>query len=63
MIFGTTGGEAMSTAKIAVSMDKHLLTRLDRLVKGRAFATRSQAVQVAVREKIERMEHTRLARE
>jgi metal-responsive CopG/Arc/MetJ family transcriptional regulator len=53
----------MSATKIAVSMDPTVLARLDRLVKGRVFASRSQAVQVAVQEKMERLRHGRLARE
>jgi metal-responsive CopG/Arc/MetJ family transcriptional regulator len=53
----------MSTAKVAVSLDRKLLGKLDRLVKGKVFANRSLAVQTAVREKIESLEHTLLARE
>ena len=53
----------MPTSKFAVSMDPKLLTRLDRLVKGRRFRSRSEAVQIAVREKLERIERSRLARE
>jgi len=53
----------MSTAKIAISLEKELLARVDRLVKTRVFPNRSQAVRSALREKIERLEHTRLARE
>lgn len=34
----------MSTAKVAVTMDKVLLDRLDRLVKSRRFPNRSRAV-------------------
>ncbi|MDY7010236.1 MAG: ribbon-helix-helix domain-containing protein [Planctomycetota bacterium] len=53
----------MAVKKFAVSMGPELLNRLDRLVKSRVFSSRSQAVQVAVREKVERLEHSRLARE
>ena len=53
----------MAVKKFAVSMEPELLSRLDHLVKNRAFRSRSQAVQVAVREKVERFEHSRLARE
>jgi metal-responsive CopG/Arc/MetJ family transcriptional regulator len=53
----------MSTAKIAISLEKELLARVDRLVKTRVFPSRSQAVRSALREKIERLEHARLARE
>jgi len=53
----------MSTAKIAISLESELLAKVDRLVKTRVFPSRSQAVRSALRDKIERLEHTRLARE
>ena len=53
----------MAAKKFAVSMEPELLSRLDRLVKNRAFRSRSQAVQIAVREKVDRLEHSRLERE
>jgi metal-responsive CopG/Arc/MetJ family transcriptional regulator len=53
----------MSRAKVAISLDRKLLQRVDRLVKRRAFASRSEAIQTAVKEKIERIEHGNLARE
>lgn len=53
----------MATAKIAVTIDEQLLDRLDRLVKARRFPSRSRAVQDALRDKLERLEHNRLARE
>ena len=53
----------MSTAKVAVTIDRDLLARLDRLVKNRRFPNRSRAVQEAVSEKLARMEHGRLALE
>lgn len=53
----------MAVTKLAVSMDPRLVNRLDRLVKARAFRSRSQAVQVAVLEKLDRLERRRLARE
>lgn len=53
----------MSTAKIAISMDEQILARLDRLVKSHVFPSRSKAIQVAVQDKLERVEHSRLARE
>ena len=53
----------MAKAKIAVTLDHELLTKVDRLVREKVFASRSQALQAAVREKIERMEPSRLARE
>lgn len=53
----------MATAKFAVSMDESLLAELDRLVKNRQFASRSQAVQTAVQEKLAQLKENRLARE
>ncbi len=53
----------MSTTKVAISLDEELLKKLDRLVKNKKFANRSQAIQLSVKEKLERLEHSRLARE
>ncbi|MCI0464406.1 MAG: ribbon-helix-helix domain-containing protein [Gemmataceae bacterium] len=53
----------MRSAKIAVTIDQDLLTRLDRLVKERRFPNRSRAVQEALRDKLDRLERSRLARE
>ena len=53
----------MATAKIAITMDKSTLQRLDRLVKDRVFLNRSKAIQDAVEEKLRRLEQNRLARE
>lgn len=53
----------MSAAKVTVSLDPKLVSRMDRLVQSRVFASRSQAIQAAVEEKIARLEKTRLAQE
>ena len=53
----------MATSKVAISLDSKLLEQLDRLVADRIFRNRSQAVQDAVRDKLDRLAHTRLARE
>ena len=53
----------MSAAKITISIDEHLLHRLDVLVQSHVFPNRSQAVQSAVQEKIARLGMTRLAQE
>ena len=53
----------MRTSKVAVSLDKATLERLDRLVTNRVFRSRSGAIQEAVEEKLARMEQTRLAEE
>jgi len=53
----------MPRSKIAISLDALLLERLDRFVKKEAFPNRSQAIQVAVEEKLARLEKSWLARE
>jgi metal-responsive CopG/Arc/MetJ family transcriptional regulator len=53
----------MPKTKLAVSLDSALVSELDRLVSRRRFANRSQAVEVAVAEKLERLKKARLARE
>lgn len=50
-----------TTTKIAISIDKKILTRIDRLVKNKKFANRSKAIQTAVEEKISRLDKSRLA--
>ncbi len=52
----------MSVAKITVSIETDVLRQLDKLVKERVYSNRSQAVQVAVGEKLARLNKTRLAR-
>ena len=53
----------MSTAKIAITIDETLVQKLDRLVRRKLFANRSRAIQEAVKEKIMRIDRSRLARE
>jgi metal-responsive CopG/Arc/MetJ family transcriptional regulator len=53
----------MSTQKIAITLDKKILHKLDSLVAERKFPNRSKAIQEAVEEKIDRIEGNRLARE
>ena len=53
----------MPRSKIAISLDERTLERLDRLVTARQFPSRSRAIELAVAEKLERLEHRRLARE
>jgi metal-responsive CopG/Arc/MetJ family transcriptional regulator len=50
-------------AKVAISLDGQTLGRLDRLVKTHVFPNRSQAIQVAIDEKLARLDKSRLARE
>jgi len=53
----------MGTTKIAITLNQNTLERLDRLVRNHVFPNRSQAIQGAVQEKLERMERSRLVRE
>ena len=51
----------MGKEKIAITLDEQSISELDRLVKERFFQNRSQAIQEAVREKLQRLKKTRLA--
>ncbi|MBI4445001.1 MAG: ribbon-helix-helix protein, CopG family [Acidobacteria bacterium] len=53
----------MARPKVAVTLEKTTLDRLDQLVRQAVFPNRSQAIQTAVEEKLERLERGRLARE
>jgi len=53
----------MPKTKVAVTVDAALLDRVDELVHKRRFANRSQAVERALAETLERLARTRLARE
>jgi metal-responsive CopG/Arc/MetJ family transcriptional regulator len=53
----------MPKTKLAVTLDTALVSELDQLVSKRRFANRSQAVEVAVAEKLARLAKGRLARE
>ncbi len=53
----------MSSSKIAITLDSGILDEVDALVKKRVFPNRSRAIQVAVKEKLDRLNHDRLARE
>ena len=53
----------MGTAKVAITMEKDLLTQVDRWVADGRYPNRSQAIQAAVREKLERSRRRRLAEE
>ena len=50
----------MSVAKIAVSIDDQLLAKLDSFIAEKKFKTRSQAIQTAVQDTVERLGHKRL---
>jgi metal-responsive CopG/Arc/MetJ family transcriptional regulator len=53
----------MPKTKLAVTLDSKLVGEVDNLVRERRFANRSQAIEAAVAEKLERIAQTRLARE
>ncbi len=53
----------MGTVKVAISIQERLLRRVDSLVSRKVFPSRSKAISEAVRDKLERMDHSRLARE
>jgi len=53
----------MSVAKVTISIESSLLRRVDHLVKSGVFSNRSQAIQVAVEEKVTRLDNNRLAHE
>ena len=53
----------MGKAKIAITIDEKIVLRLDQLVKQEAFSNRSQAIEQALRDKLQRIDRTRLARE
>jgi len=53
----------MPKAKIAISIDDKVLARLDDLVRRGEFINRSQAIEAAVSDKLERLGKTRLALE
>jgi len=50
-----------TTTKIAISIDKRILNRIDTLVENRIFTNRSRAIQSAIEEKISRLDKSRLA--
>jgi len=54
---------AMSSAKVAISLDPQSLREVDELVGRGVFPSRSKLIQVAVAEKLQRLRRVRLARE
>ncbi len=53
----------MSHSKIAITLESRMLAEVDALVKKRIFPNRSRAIQVAVKEKLSRLNHSLLAKE
>jgi metal-responsive CopG/Arc/MetJ family transcriptional regulator len=53
----------MPRRKVAISLDASLLNKVDDLVSRAVYPNRSQAIELAVREKLARYERSRLAQE
>ncbi len=53
----------MGSAKVAITLDEQLLRVVDRWVKQGRYPNRSQAIQSALREKMDRWRRTRLVDE
>ena len=53
----------MPKTKVALTIDSGLLERVDGLVERRRFRNRSQAIEQAIAEKLERLARIRLATE
>ena len=53
----------MPKTKVALTLDAELVERVDELVARRRFRNRSQAIESALAEKLQRLARTRLARE
>jgi Arc/MetJ-type ribon-helix-helix transcriptional regulator len=63
MTYSNTTRYVMPKAKIAISLAEQTLKRLDLLVREKIFPNRSQAIESALAEKLDRFDRTRLARE
>lgn len=53
----------MPRDKIAITLERKVLQRLDQLVRDKTFRSRSHAIQQAVAAQLDRFDRTRLARE
>ena len=53
----------MPKTKVAVTLDTETLRRVDRLVRDARYPNRSQAIEAAVAEQLERLERRRLTEE
>jgi Arc/MetJ-type ribon-helix-helix transcriptional regulator len=53
----------MGKAKIAITLDEEYIEQIDRLVGKHVFQSRSQAVQEAVGDKLQRIKRSRLSKE
>ena len=53
----------MGKAKIAITLDGEIVKRIDYLVTQKAYLSRSQAIEEALKEKLSKLEKSRLATE
>jgi Arc/MetJ-type ribon-helix-helix transcriptional regulator len=53
----------MPKTKVALTLDSELIEQVDELVERRRFRNRSQAIEAALADKLQRLAQTRLARE
>jgi metal-responsive CopG/Arc/MetJ family transcriptional regulator len=53
----------VGTVKVAISLNKELLERIDRLVAEKKFPSRSRVIQHAIKAQIDRLDRRRLASE
>ena len=53
----------MTRSKIVISLDSTTLEKVDDLVDRAVYPSRSRAIEIAVREKLARLDRRRLARE
>jgi metal-responsive CopG/Arc/MetJ family transcriptional regulator len=53
----------MPKSKIAITLDDGIVGRIDTLVRQRTYPNRSRAIEEAIREKLDRLDRTQLARE
>jgi len=53
----------MAKTKVAVSLDAALVEQLNALVRSAQFPSRSHAIELALAEKLQRLQRSRLARE
>ena len=53
----------MTAAKIAISIDQDVLSRIDALVRAKRFRSRSEVFQTAISEQLARFDDDLLARE
>lgn len=53
----------MGKAKVAITLDEEYIEQIDRLVGKHIFQNRSQAIQEAVGDKLQRIKRSRLSKE